>query len=97
MAGTICNSGIPVHSSSLFDYRHGVFTVFRSDLGDRVEDRIWADSCDVGFFIKSAKTGVQVLFTFAKQINECDTRVDIYVGAVNRRDNYPLTVRMYND
>ena len=29
--------------------------------------QLWVDSCDIGFFLKSPKTGAQVLFVFVGQ------------------------------
>lgn len=65
------NSNIPVYNGDLFTYdpASNVLSVEASNLssvGVRFDAKIFKDSSDTGFYIKSPKTGVKQLFVFDK-------------------------------
>lgn len=70
---------------------HG--TLFASDIRVNLNTRIYDDACDVGFYVKSHRTGVRVLFTALNQ-EVYDTEMQMYEGFApgGRR----LTIMVFN-
>lgn len=54
---------VPVHQGSMFVWtgKHGAADI--SDFRSPVSGRLYADACDVGFYVVSGRTGDRVLFT----------------------------------
>lgn len=68
-------SGIPVHSTKQFSYNKTdkTFVTEASSLGKtNLFDRLYPDACDVGFWLKSHKTGKQILFFLVDEIKNAD-------------------------
>jgi hypothetical protein len=67
---------IPVHDGRLFAWEGNVGACDRSDLGPKgMCDRIYDDACDVGFYVRSHKTGKYVLFVLHHQEPTKDSEV----------------------
>lgn len=63
-------NNVPTHSSSsvLWSKNHGQVDISALvEQCERFTNRVWPDSCDVGFWMKSHKTGVNVLFLLESQ------------------------------
>ncbi len=59
--------------SSLFNYRNGSFSAEASCLGKRnLAALIYDDAADVGFLMKSARTGKKVAFSLSKIVKDND-------------------------
>ncbi len=58
--------GVPVHDGNKFHWYDGIGSADTSDLYPVVSRRLYADACDVGFYVKSHRTGHVVLFTYVK-------------------------------
>lgn len=56
------------HASSLFTWRGKVGIADASDLGPGWAEQIFDDACDVGFRVKSQKTGDTRVFILARTI-----------------------------
>lgn len=61
---------IPVHEGSKFTWTGSTGAVEASDLPNMYEARVWPDACDVGFLIRSHRTGELRLFVGAGQVVE---------------------------
>lgn len=60
---------IPVHNGSKFTWTEKLGVIEASDFGKvKYTGRIWQDACDAGFYVRSHKTGVMKLFTYAGAI-----------------------------
>lgn len=94
---------LPTHPGDLFTWNktHGVawvsdFPSFKEPTWGTcgpVSGQMWSDACDMGFKVKSHRTGQEVLFVL-----ENEERGEDGVVAWNYRSaNGHLTVRIYND
>lgn len=94
MANTL--HSLPVHDGSKFSWHDGVGTCNVSDLDiiARVAGRVYADSCDVGFKVRSHRTGAEVLFLYedALRDDDGDAIAFIYISCDGR-----WRVKIYND
>ena len=64
MARTKADFRLPIHNARLVTWRKDVGTtgsVDASDLGPNFTGRVWNDACDIGFILKSPKTGREIL------------------------------------
>ncbi len=84
---------IPVHDGSLFTWNKGEGVTEASDLDHLIFSKIWYDSCDGGFFIKSHRTGIQKLFYLAGE--EKDPEGDLQAWLFRSEDG--VIVRVFND
>jgi len=73
------NNVVPVHCGSIFTWErtHGVTSV--STIIGKIDARIWSDSSDEGFIVKSHRTGVNVLFVLEEVLRETDGDVRCWV------------------
>lgn len=67
---------IPIYDGNKFSYDSSTKT-FTSEISTlnpcgQLHKRIWHDSCDVGFFILSPKTGKKMLFIWYNHIQDRD-------------------------
>lgn len=63
----------PRHSTDRFTYSYGVFVTEASDFGNaKIDGRLWADSCDIGFVMVSARTGKEEEFYLDRKIYSAD-------------------------
>lgn len=92
--------------SDLFFYHADIreFSQELSSLGNyrrRLEQRIFDDACDVGFAIRSTKTGVEKIFTLSKTLTSGPGQIDgwefIEMGKGGRSVLAPIKVIVYND
>lgn len=67
---------VPLYVGNLFSWFTGKGTVEASTLG-RAQPwtRLWADACDVGFQIKSPKTGQVRVFTMTREVRDNEGEV----------------------
>ena len=85
--------------------REGVTEVSTLTRGSIVEvlRPVWEDSCDVGFKLKSPKTGVEVLFVFEKVIYSNPDNINESLDAwkfteySTEAKSNPLSVIIFND
>lgn len=98
------NKNIPVIDSDNFTYDETdrAFVTFASDVSRFHPVRIYDDACDVGFFLRSVKSGAKILFV--EREVEYDTDGDIvcwifsaYCLHENPEHLRDLIVRLYND
>lgn len=97
------NAGIPI-SAKRFRWSQGNGYAEASELPDLKQHQIWPDACDVGFTIRSERTGE--LRTFVEtHVNRDDEReIESWVySSVNNRNGHIdrpgalLTITIYND
>ena len=70
---------IPTHSGRLFTWEGHIGTCERSVFGRRgMCDRLYDDACDVGFWVKSHKTGKSILFMLHHQEPTKDCEVEAW-------------------
>ena len=67
--------GVPVHDGFKFHWRGRVGTTEASDLGDLLHARLHSDSCDVGFYVRSHRTGAVKAFTLVAGPEDSDGEV----------------------
>jgi len=97
MAKRPSNSHLTVIDGRTFTWAGECGTCNASDImGGLLHQRIWDDSCDVGFFVKSHKTGRQVLFTHTKDVHEAegDLIKSVYTSYGSDRE---IRLYIYND
>lgn len=82
---------VPVHDGSKFFWHQGVGSCDASDLG-RVSARLYADSTDVGFIVRSHRTGRTKAFTLARVTKDSD---EVLSWAYEAADGTKIVV--YND
>jgi hypothetical protein len=85
---------IPTHDGSLFTWHDKLGVIDASDLGRRVSARVWADSCDDGFRIRSPRTGAEQLFVFSHV--EKDKEGDVCFWEYVSHPNPGIVVRVFN-
>jgi len=87
-------SQVPVHSGSKFDWHGGVGATEASTLGPRWSGRVWPDAADVGFVVRSHRTGKTMLFTLEStelEKGSGDTLCEVF------RSEAGVVIRVYND
>jgi hypothetical protein len=95
------NSGhLPVHNGDIFSWhgQEGVADI--SDLGKgEVIGRIWSDACDVGFYIKSPRTGREKLFTMSEKVFDAEGCVTAwkFVSLNSLNEFGEVKVTIFND
>lgn len=103
----VTSKNVLMFGAELFSWKghEGVSEVSTFTRGSitKILKRVWEDSCDVGFKLKSPKTGVEVLFIFEKviysnpeNINESDVAWKFTEYSTKANSN-PLTVIIFND
>ncbi len=63
---------------------------------DSVFSRVWDDACDVGFKIKSTRTGVEKLFVFVRDMFHDSGNDHEFVGTVFKSED-GFTAVILND
>lgn len=91
---------IPIHDGTQFDWQGERGTADASDLNDGLgllsfEGRVWNDSADVGFYVRSHRTGALVLFVQENvQVRDGDT---LWWQYTSRGLPAPVSIIVYND
>lgn len=92
MNGTL--KTLPVHDGSKFDWHAQTGVTEASTLGPRFSGRVWSDSSDLGFVVRSHRTGRKVLFTL-ESVEHDKLSGDVLCGVYRSADG--VVVRVYND
>ncbi len=91
---------VPVHDGSKFDWTYskatGHGTADAGDLGHQWNGRIWNDSCDEGFIIRSHVTGVERIFTLVAEHRNAQREITSWVFT-SYGSGPTVTVTVYND
>ncbi len=83
---------VPVHDGKKFYWCQGIGSADTSDLYPVVSRRVYADACDIGFYVRSHRTGHVVLFTHTKTTKRGDEVISwTYQSAAGVR------IVIYND
>lgn len=91
-------SNIPVHAGDQFIWHDREGSTEASGLGLRIHGRVYDDACDVGFYVKSHKTGERKLFVLDKPVVwDGETVAWVYKSAQSYRDNDDLKITVFND
>ena len=61
-----------------------------------IDARVWNDACDVGFIVRSPRTGNEILFTFEK-VSDNDGEVTHWLYRGYGPENSEFTVIIFND
>ena len=88
------NPNLPVHDGRAFAWEAGTGYAEVSDFpsAGNLAGRVYADSCDVGFYVRSHKTGVRKLF-----IEEGVRRLDGDVISWIYKSEDGFTIEVFND
>lgn len=72
---------LPIHNAGMVTWRKGIPTgaVEASDLGPNFTGRIWNDACDIGFILKSPKTGREILMVQTGHCRDGEGEVTIWI------------------
>ena len=92
MDGTL--KTLPVHDGSKFDWHGHTGVTEASTLGPQFTGRVWPDSADLGFAVRSHRTGRKMLFTLESEEH------DKYTGDIlctTYRSTNDIVIRIYND
>lgn len=89
------NSSLPIHDGSKFTWKDGHGCIEASDLGRGYTGRVWQDACDVGFIVRSHKTGAEKLFVYAGGLSSSGDVSDVYGFRYDSDDGIHITV--FND
>jgi len=92
---------IPVYSSSLFTWeRHSHGSTGFVEMSDTHKkttwSQVWNDSCDIGFKVRSTKTGAEVLFIFEKELKGHENEVNGW-SFTSFNTNLCHRIVIYND
>lgn len=68
-----------VFSSNAFDHNKGSFVAEASTLGRGFLGKIWNDSADVGFAMRSIRTGDKVIFALEKEHRDDENEITHWV------------------
>ena len=85
---------VPVHQGGQFSWEGNVGYADASDIGGRYYGRIYNDAADLGFKIKSGKTGRVLTFFFVG--NKRDDEGDLLYTEFQTTDG-KFTIRVNND
>ena len=91
------NPNLPVHDGSLFTWHTGVGAIEVSDLErneplHRIYGCVWTDACDMGFKVRSHRTGVEKVFVYQSLVeHEGETVLWIY------RSEDGQVIQVHND
>lgn len=95
------NPNLPVLDGGLFSWKAGNGQTEASDLGLNTcwSQWVWDDACDIGFFVKSPRTGVQKLFilSFVQKDREGDIQYWVYKEHTKYGHQGTITLTVYND
>lgn len=86
---------VPVHDGSKFTWHGNVGYTEVSDLGRGYTGRVWKDAMDVGFIIRSHKTGVEKLFVYACAFSKSQDISDVDSFRYDAEDGTKVIV--FND
>lgn len=83
-----------VLSSSHFTWTGDVGSTWESDLPEHYASRVWNDSCDYGFEVKSERTGNRLLFVRGEDMRAPDGELlyRLYASTDGR-----ITIKIFND
>lgn len=81
-------------SSSHFTWQKNAGSAWESDLPEHYSSRIWNDSCDFGFLVRSERTGKTLLFIKGEdeRNEEGDLLYRLYTSLDGRID-----IKVFND
>jgi len=82
--------------ASLFTWFDDLGVAEASDLPEHLVSRVYNDAADLGFLVRSNRTGRTLLFTFAERERDAegDTVADVFRSHLARRT---LTIKVFND
>ena len=86
---------LPVHDGSKFTWKDGAGCIEASDLGRGYTGRVWNDAADVGFIVRSHKTGAEKLFVYAGALSSSGRAEDVYGFRYDSEDGVKISV--FND
>lgn len=89
----------PVHGSALFSWTRGVGYAELSTLSSirRAWDRVWRDACDVGFRIRSQRTGCIKLFVLDVAETKRDSEGEVTSWTFRSHPDREFTIEIFND
>lgn len=85
---------IPCHPGRHFTWDSKMGVAFASDLPEHYASKVWADATDVGFYVRSERTGKFRLFCLGKVIKN-DTTGEIVGEEYYSHDG--VFVKVFND
>lgn len=89
-------NALPTHDGSKFDWSTGIGIADVSGFrGEKLLGRVYHDACDVGFIIRSHRTGKEKAFTESRTV--WDTDGDAVYWEFEAIDRTGTVVRIYND
>jgi hypothetical protein len=82
----------PVHSASMFTWNNEGGCIEASDFGNEVwMSQLFPDSCDVGFRVRSEKTGKVIPFTL-ERVEKRESEIVAWHFVSYSRERYPLEI-----
>ncbi len=81
-------NNVPVHDGSMFFWHEGHGSVEASDFLKQIDAPVYDDACDVGFKVRSHKTGRTVLFTLSETLKTRDGEDTAGWVYTSRRERY---------
>ncbi len=95
----ISNRSLPTHDGNVFHWSGNRGVVDASDLscgGTRpIDGRVWNDACDVGFRVKSQRTGNEVLFV--QDCVKCDAEGEVTATEYVSQSSPVVKIIVIND
>lgn len=86
---------LPTHSALLFTWEGNIGITERSDFGPgEFESRVWSDACDVGFKVRSPRTGRVLTFVHSHLVH-CDE--DVTESIYRALERPEIEVHVLND
>lgn len=89
-------ASVPKYDGSKFDWSTGVGVADASDFRSKLWSRLFPDACDVGFVVRSHRTGKELVFSESRTVfgREGETLGWEYesIGSGPK-----VTIRIYND
>jgi len=84
---------IPVHNALAFTWAGTVGVADVSDLPEHFYSRVYKDACDIGFYVRSERTGRFLLFTETARMEASEGEL---AGWVFTSDD-GFTIKVFND
>jgi hypothetical protein len=86
---------IPVHDGAQFTWNKKTGFSEESTLGGPIAKRVYADACDVGFYVQSHKTNRKMLFTFLAEDKSVDG--ELLATKWQSADDPSINITVFND
>lgn len=86
------NTYLPIHSGKRFTWTGNVGVTEASVLGRNHTGRVWPDSCDTGFIVRSHKTGTDKVFVYHGALSRSQDVSDVYAHVYRSRDGFEVRV-----